>query len=354
MRTHAQHLDHALLQYSTWNIGDEVQSIAARQFLPRVDVYLDRDRIGTESERLGRSTALIMNGWWMHGDDWPPRSPNLRPLLTSMFLETRHPVSRRAFRGRDGLDFLRAHGTVGARDLATLSFLRDNNVPAYFSGCLTLTLQRDPEAKVEDFLLAVDLPRSTLQALRRLTTRPVIAFSTYHEPSMTTEQRFTLAELYLLFLQSAACVVTTRLHALLPSIAFGTPALLVTTPSTYDASRFDGLGDLGNVCTSEQLEARRSGYDFDEPPAPLRRHTSLREALIEQCSGFTGHDAMPSPVVRTMTDSGAIGGVADLLGSQIVRARKGRVLQDSMTQTRLRPRIKAALRVLLRRIDTDD
>lgn len=42
----------ALLNYSTENIGDEVQSIAARRFLPRIDEYVDRDKLaewGTKS-----------------------------------------------------------------------------------------------------------------------------------------------------------------------------------------------------------------------------------------------------------------------------------------------------------------
>ena len=35
----------ALLNYSTENIGDEVQSIAARRFLPRIDEYVERDKL---------------------------------------------------------------------------------------------------------------------------------------------------------------------------------------------------------------------------------------------------------------------------------------------------------------------
>ena len=36
---------YALFSYNSDNIGDEIQSIAARRFLPRVDYYINRDNI---------------------------------------------------------------------------------------------------------------------------------------------------------------------------------------------------------------------------------------------------------------------------------------------------------------------
>ncbi|MBS8071164.1 hypothetical protein F6P74_06430 [Streptococcus suis] len=34
---------YALFSYSTENIGDEIQSIAASRFLPQIDYYINRD-----------------------------------------------------------------------------------------------------------------------------------------------------------------------------------------------------------------------------------------------------------------------------------------------------------------------
>ena len=55
---------YGLLTYRTENIGDEIQSIAARQFLPRVDVYVERDSLNNvvSDEKI----KLIMNGWFTH------------------------------------------------------------------------------------------------------------------------------------------------------------------------------------------------------------------------------------------------------------------------------------------------
>ena len=46
MTKSSKKVKYALYKYSTENIGDEIQSIAARRFLPQVDYYIDRDRDG--------------------------------------------------------------------------------------------------------------------------------------------------------------------------------------------------------------------------------------------------------------------------------------------------------------------
>lgn len=56
-------MKYALLTYSTENVGDDIQSIAARRFLPRVDYYIDRDQIGEwENNDKNETVKLIANG----------------------------------------------------------------------------------------------------------------------------------------------------------------------------------------------------------------------------------------------------------------------------------------------------
>ncbi|MBN8875078.1 MAG: hypothetical protein J0H67_19750, partial [Rhodospirillales bacterium] len=70
----------------THNLGDEIQSIAARQFLPRVDYYLDREHLSTFFPPKGESVALIMNAWYSHHpENWPP-SEIVVPLLIAMHI----------------------------------------------------------------------------------------------------------------------------------------------------------------------------------------------------------------------------------------------------------------------------
>lgn len=314
---------YGLLRYTTWNIGDEIQSIAARQFVPQVDTWLDRDQIGTETSRLDTPTKVILNAWWLHGDDWPPRGDMLEPLLISMFLDHHHPAARRAFLSPASLDFLRAHGPVGARDQATLAFLEEQSVPAYFSGCLTLTLQRDPDVRRQDFVVAVDLPQPVLAALKLRTDRPVVELTAYHEPTLSPEHRIRLAELYLLAFQSASMVLTTRLHALLPSLAFDTPALLVRTPSTFDPLRFQGLADLAYTCSAEEFVAGEGAIDLARLTENPQRHLSLRAELIDRAHGFTGYGPQAPRVNSMLTGPENLPWIASLVGDQVRKARAG-------------------------------
>jgi hypothetical protein len=70
-----------LLSYeNTGNLGDEIQSLASRQFLPRVDYYVQREQLNRFHTPGQSPTRLIMNGWYCHKpENWPP-SPDLLPL----------------------------------------------------------------------------------------------------------------------------------------------------------------------------------------------------------------------------------------------------------------------------------
>lgn len=65
------------LGYSTYNIGDDIQSIAARRFLPETAVAIDREFIHQyDSDKV---VNTLMNGWFMQTKKagWP--YPNLYP-----------------------------------------------------------------------------------------------------------------------------------------------------------------------------------------------------------------------------------------------------------------------------------
>lgn len=282
-------MKYGLLSYNTENIGDEIQSIAARRFLPCVDQYINRDEIG--SVQVDSPTKLIMNGWYMHEPyAWPPSSEILEPLLISMYFEKRDQKVCDAIFSDASLRYFRKYGPVGTRDLTTLQLLQDNGVEAYFSGCLTLTLQADPEIKKQDYILAVDVPHDVVAMIKQHTSRPVIESSPYYDANLSLEDRYYAAEYFLYLYQSAHTVVTTRLHAMLPSLALGTNVVLIKDNKKYDPSRYAGLDNLVNsVFDSEYLE-NYNLYDVDNPPVNPTRHLELREQLIERASSFTGYN----------------------------------------------------------------
>ncbi|NQM33266.1 hypothetical protein HO412_10470 [Streptococcus suis] len=68
----------ALLCYSTGNIGDEIQSVAAERFLPQVDYYLNRDYLHDFiADSTDEEIKLIMNGWYSHHpQNFPLKHPH--------------------------------------------------------------------------------------------------------------------------------------------------------------------------------------------------------------------------------------------------------------------------------------
>ena len=121
------------------NLGDYIQTMAADAFLPHVDVEVDRDQLSTP---LNERTKLIANSWYCLNDNWHLFSPQLDVLLISMHvgqLSCRNPIQKVLERVNE---FAKVR-PVGCRDNYTLEFFQKHKIPAYFSGCLTLTLQRE-------------------------------------------------------------------------------------------------------------------------------------------------------------------------------------------------------------------
>lgn len=282
-----ENVKYGLFSYNTDNIGDEIQSIAARRFLPRVDYYVDRDTIDALKTNVHDKVKIIMNGWYSHKPDmFPPDNPNIDPLLISMYIADHVKEQFASDRSRY---FMNKFGPVGARNTDTKEYFDEIGVESYFSGCLTLTLQKTPAIKKCDFILAVDVPKKALAILKKTSQLPVLemgAFITTED--MTVEERFALAELYLYLYQSARAVVTTRLHATLPCLALETPVLNLEKEN-FEPGRFAGLRELAHHMTVEEFVGGLGSYDINKPPKNPSEYLKVRAKLIEKCRDFTGY-----------------------------------------------------------------
>lgn len=273
------------MSYNTENIGDEIQSIAATDLLPKVSGFVDRERLDEACD----ASKLIMNGWFCHQPEkWPP-SDKLIPLLISMhFTNNPEPISgvraNEVF-ARDPavLEYLKLHGPVGARDSFTLEWLQANGIEAYYSGCLTLTLDR-PNVGHEEIVILNDLPEAVVSQATAVSKRPVKL--TTHNDRLTrgTEARMQQARTLLETYARAKCVLTTRLHGALPALAMGTPVLLID--HSWDQSRFTGLNELVHHCSPDEFVAGRYPYDLNDPPANPDRHLTLRADLRSRVERF--------------------------------------------------------------------
>ena len=239
---------------TTVNIGDYIQSIAARQFLPQVDCYIEREKIRYYE---GEPTKLIMNGWWRIFDGTALTSKSILPLYTSYHICNVREVEQ------DTLKHLRRFQPIGCRDNTTLEFLQSQGIEAYFSACLTLTLGKtytriapqEPTVVFADFDPNLNDETQKNPKQQRLThlVREVLAETEFHSvhlnhslPIRHTDHdyRFALADDYLQKFAGASIVITSRLHAGLPCLGMGVPVLFCFP--RYDRYRFPRLIELMN------------------------------------------------------------------------------------------------------------
>jgi Polysaccharide pyruvyl transferase len=280
-----------LLSYSTRNLGDEIQSIAAQQFLPSVDEYIDRDYLSEYRSFDGNPTALICNGWFSHRpENWPP-SPDIVPLFISIHLTEIVDESSAGLRPKelwlaDGVaDYFKRWSPVGARDLHTLNSLEEAGVDAYFSGCLSLTLKPADSPRWGDYVVAVDVPEEALDYLLRQSTKTVVVASHDRERSKGRQARFQEAQELLNLYQNASAVVTTLLHCAMPCLALQTPVYLIDVQQ--DQYRFSGLNRL--VRHGSVKDFVEGGFDVNYPESNSDDYRVLGALLEERIMEFVAN-----------------------------------------------------------------
>ncbi len=212
------------------NIGDDIQTLAATQFIDGEVNFIDRDRLSLSNE----TGKLILNGWWTHDpkNAWPPPK-NIECLPISMHI---HETAKQHFK-MNAAWF--KDKKVLARDLDTTKFLQSIGVDAEFGGCLTLTLPRNEPEKREGVYL-VDVPRVPFEWGKRITHKTIHQFN----HAVRREQAKRFLEIY----QNAELVITSRLHCALPCAAMGTPVVCINSGPRYSGmEKFIVLSDGKNL-----------------------------------------------------------------------------------------------------------
>lgn len=275
------------------NLGDTIQALAARRFLPRVDLLLARERLSDVwVVQPGDRVRTILNGWFMHNArHWPP-APGVEPLLISMHFAEGGPSRLRRWARRPidrmlsgaGRAFLERWGPVGARDLFTLEQLERRGIPAYHSGCLTLTLPVPHDVVPSETIIACDLPPAALARLRAVCPRPVRAVTHLGAERLDSVARNAVAATLLRYYAGAAAVVTTRIHAALPCLAFGIPVLLLHDALPPRRVK-DQLG-LFHTAPLASFIAGQDSFDWRDPPKNPGRAAALVPGLVGRCEAF--------------------------------------------------------------------
>jgi len=288
------------------NIGDDIQAYAEAQFLPRVDIMVDREHLDTFEYGDGQEpVALIMGAWFMWRKwNWPParqivplnvgyhhfnRKANLAKSSTSAVA-----ITSQHYSGVGG-QWFRDHGPVGCRDLYTCGIFDKAGIPNYFSGCVTLTLPEQPETPDKGtYIVCVDLNKDVERKVVKLTGGQVEVRNTTHStPNIkgaTWEERKARVEDLLTLYQNARYVVTRRLHVALPCLAMGVPVMVIQAKEMNDPHRFDPYRSWLHYCNNEDfLRDGYSDFDFVNGTPNSTEHLPYREKLIASMSEFARH-----------------------------------------------------------------
>ena len=332
------------------NIGDYIQALASRQFLPKVDSVIQREELKDYS---GENVNMIMNGWYMHNpEQWPP-SNKINPLFVAFH---QNVLAEKKMMNEEGVEYLKKWAPIGCRDKRTRDLLLANGIDSYFSGCMTLTLGKKYSSEEKDGKIyfvdpAYTLPkkqiievlgywlthfkivkqvankreRSTKRNLKsilrdylysaqflrvysKIFNIETILSSTFvcqqseeiARKYKSDEELLNYAEKLVSDYAKADFVVTSRIHCALPCLGLGTSVLFTIPVDDSEAStcRFDGLTELftcikwnGNklIPDFKSVIPISSSKDF---PRNKDKWRSLAHKLSETCTNWVNHNGI--------------------------------------------------------------
>lgn len=305
-----------------FNIGDYIQSLAAKQFLPQVDYYINRENLANYT---GETVKMIMNGWFTHNvHNWIPNE-KIIPLFVSFHINnTAAPIML----NENGITYLKKHAPIGCRDMYTVNLLKTKDIESYFTGCLTLTLdtykapdnQRNGIYIVDPlysypswekiFMNYKSILRNIANGnilalnkknkhLKKFLSEEILNEAIYinHElpnNTYTDEQKFIIADSLLKKYAKAKLVITSRIHCALPCLALNTPVIYINGFDSFvDTCRFDGILDLFNRIDIDSKTGKfTTNFDLEEKITKktqvknVDKYNGLSSLLKEKCNLF--------------------------------------------------------------------
>jgi len=217
----------------------------------RTDVNIVRvDRDDSRRNHVPEDTWLVAFGWYMRSPflaDYDfPFAENINPLFISFH------VNRREMLTDEAVAYLRKHAPIGCRDWSTVYLLRSLNIPCFFSGCITTTVDAvfpthpgpaDQRSR-ERHIAVVDKPltpeiRGILPDGSHVES---ISQASADVGWASLETNVSRALELLTGYRRYDRIITSRLHCYLPATALGCTVDFV--PAQMGDVRFDGLLNL--------------------------------------------------------------------------------------------------------------
>lgn len=121
------------------NIGDYIQSISVLQYYENTPELIDREKLHTYSSKENAKINIVVNGCYVwNTENWPP-STDINPLFVSMHI---FPMAEHAMFSNRNIAYWKEHEPIGCRDISTLKMFQKYDIKAYYSSCVTLTLDK--------------------------------------------------------------------------------------------------------------------------------------------------------------------------------------------------------------------
>ena len=207
----------------TFNLGDQIQSIAASRLLPRVDGFLPRDELHTVQEPC----IVSMNGFFMGSINWPPS-----PLIEGVFFAFHvAPAWEHVVCSPAGIEYLRKHQPIGCRDRGTVEILCKHGIEAYYSKCVTLTLERRSAPPQDGKVFIVGGVEDKFASVIPKSIRKNAIFVNQAKvrlPYVSSAMKQSLAAHLLdTYREKASLVITSKIHCAMPCLAMGIPVVFL-------------------------------------------------------------------------------------------------------------------------------
>jgi hypothetical protein len=226
----------------SFNLGDDIQSLAVSRLLPQVDDYVSRE----ELDHVEDECVVPLNGFFMNTDHWPPSSA-VRPVFYSFHIA---PHAEKIICSQKGIEYLRKWQPIGCRDIGTMDLLSKYGIDAYYTRCVTLTLPSREKAPEHGEVFIVGVSRKARYAIPKQIRKNAVVVdqAKVRLPVSDPALKMALAEELLeQYRDRASLVITSKIHCAMPCIAMGIPVVFLYDASKQNDYRVSIVNDLVGI-----------------------------------------------------------------------------------------------------------
>lgn len=280
------------------NLGDCIQTYAIDQLYRKLSITstlkLYRDQLPTYS---GEELIVPMQGWFgdVYNTSSLPASAKIVPAFFGFHLSDQGETIKHVS-SPEILRWLQRFQPIGCRDIFTKDLLQDFGIRSYFSGCMTLTLDKRRNEPKNGKVLVVDVPDGCLKTIKeRLTGEDIEELTHYHYFSQypvtdegADEMYQSAVERINYYREKARLIITGRIHCAMPCAAMGIPVVFVTLyPNDVRYSVIKKILPIYTPADLRFIEWPREAPDMEALKVQMIRNAGY---CLEKASGSISYD----------------------------------------------------------------